>query len=481
MQRIFRTTGTLHHVTDGNGEPVKQDWKRHVMVDAKYELKVSPYQPLTLDIYGYNLVAFGQCVERLVLDNGVVLTGRTRGGGFGYPGEPPKIQKIRMLDVEEAKIKLYPEEANEAVTPEIDSAVFSVVSSGPLNLCGNGFSSPSKPFTFTKNPDRLKRWSTEALRFHHGDLEITFVGESAYWQKLVDPQAFYEGSVVGIRRRGGGVLPWADLNDVMRLLSNFLGWLNHCVAPAFHVRAYRSGKLVYRGYDLHPNPTTQRDLFSWFPSDGIKDNEGKEKNRAIYADLLQCLLDGFAKVWQENNGRNGMFHIALQLLRGKEKGHPRSPPSLVYLRDTFMACAIVERMLTGGSGQSGRQAQIARCLKEINVEDRLPGIDSKDLDFVIQKHARLWWAVKNSRIQEDDRKGGTMSRPLANVENWLLHLDDSKNSDMLLRLGRSVQAYLLEVSIWLADLMVMKVVDYHGWYFNRLTGETEKVPWEAQR
>lgn len=70
-----------------------------------------------------------------------------------------------------------------------------------------------------------------------------------------------------------------------------------------------------------------------------------------------------------------------------------------------------------------------------------------------------------------------MSRPLANVENWLLHLDEPSNAERLLDLGTPVQQYMLEVSVWLADLMLMRMVDYNGWYFNRLSLDAEKVPW----
>ena len=70
-----------------------------------------------------------------------------------------------------------------------------------------------------------------------------------------------------------------------------------------------------------------------------------------------------------------------------------------------------------------------------------------------------------------------MSRPLANIDNWLLHLDDPLNAERLLGLRSHVQQYMVEVSIWLADLMLMKAVNYSGWYRNRLTSNVEKVPW----
>ena len=192
---------------------------------------------------------------------------------------------------------------------------------------------------------------------------------------------------------------------------------------------------------------------------------------------MQGLLASFATAWDENAKKDGMFHIALQLLRGGTRGGTRSRPSITYLRDTFTACAILERMLTGKSAESGRQAQVARCLKEIGVEDRLPGLDRKELEFAIRECPDLWWAVKRGRVLEAERARATMSRPLANLENWLLHLDDPTNSRMLLSLGNPVQHYMVELSTWLADLMLMKVVGYNGWYFNRLLMRAEEVPW----
>ena len=136
---------------DAAGELVKNDWERSVVVDVKYELKPSPRQPFIIDIYGYNLIGLEQ-TEKLVLDNGVVLTGKTRGGGGKM--NTGEIKRMRMFDVEESKIELHPTEAGGA-SPEIDSAVFGVLSSNPLDSCGNGFASPSRPFTYTKNPDHL--------------------------------------------------------------------------------------------------------------------------------------------------------------------------------------------------------------------------------------------------------------------------------------------------------------------------------------
>ncbi len=476
MHTIVSTKGKLHWLTDVNGNPVSGEWPAwDVAVDLKYELRASPHQPLVVDIHGSEIFCSPQCTYKLILDNGVVLTGRASGGVFDS-GEPPKVRKVRMFNVDERLIQLYPSHA--ASAPQaFDSAVFSVVSSHPIKDIGNGFVSPSRPFTYARTPDQLKVWSAEALRLRQADFDVTVVGTSDYWRRLINTRSLDHQSIVGVRRVDGGVVSWEDMNCLTELLSSFLGWLNHCAAPVFHIKGYRKGRLIYRAYDIHPHATVKRDAFSWFPSRGVNASNGQRIRREFYADLLQDLLNGFARVWDDNRANNGTFHIALQLLRGGDRGGPRSRPSVAYLRDAFTACAILERMLTGRSSQSGRPAQIARCLKQVRVVDKLPGLDKKNLDFAVHMHPELWWAWRKKRVVEEEKVRATMSRPLANIENWLLHMDEPSNAKRLLSLGTPVQQYMVDVSIWLADLMLMKVVGYNGWYFNRLSMEAERVPW----
>ena len=127
MQRIFRAKGKLCLLEDANGKPVSGILAegRPVMVDVKYELKPSPQQPLQVDIYGWNLFGLGQTRDRLVLANGVVLTGRTIGGGIG--GERNELNRVRLVDIEERKIELYPTTAG-ASFPKIDAVLLGVVS-----------------------------------------------------------------------------------------------------------------------------------------------------------------------------------------------------------------------------------------------------------------------------------------------------------------------------------------------------------------
>ncbi len=441
-------------------------------MDVWYELKASPQQALRVDVYGRNLFGMGKTRDRLLLDNGLVLTGRSYGGGMG--GNASEVRRMRLWEVEERKMELHPTAAG-SPRSDIDAAVLGVVSTSPLahGACTNGVALPGHPFSFrTKFPRKLNRakWSTSALRLHREDIEITFVGTSRYWQKMVDRETLQHDAIVGIRRSNGSVLKWEELNCVAALLSNFLGWINHCNSPVFHVKAYRKGNLVYRGFDLHPNPTVQRDAFSWLP---MFDRNGQ---RGVHAEQLQGLLDAFANAWTRNKNDKGLFHIALELLRSRSKGAPRHGAAIGYLRDTFGACGILVSILIGPNPRRSRRDVILNCLKEIGVDDEVPFNSREDRQYILENHAELWWGFNSGRVLEDEI--GTLSRALANVQNWLLHMDDPRNAEMLLGLPRSVQQYLVEVSTWLADLMILKIVGYRGRYLNRLTGRTEFVPWE---
>ena len=477
MQKLFTTRGRLCRLEDGNGNPVSGILAepRPVLVDVKYELMPSPHQPLVVDIRGRGLWGMGQR-ERLALDNGVVLTGRTWGGVLG--GDHGAIQRIGMTDVEASEIALFPTEAK-CPPPNLDAAVLGMVSSEPLGhgARANGVARPGYPFSFRKSfPKELKKtpWSTLALRLHYDSWEITLVETSNYWRSFVGPRILQHDSIVGIRKLDRGIIRWEELNEIAKLLSKFFGWINHCIAPVFHIKGYREGKLAYRGYDLHPHPTVRRDSFSWLPMFDIKDESG---TRQPQPNTVQFLLDGFAKTWATNEQNDGVFHIALEMLGSRSKGSPRSEAAVGYLRDTFGACSILISMLMGPGGNRHRHDIMWQCLREIAVDDKLPLTNREDWDYVVQNHPELWWGVQSRKILEDEKEKGTLSRPLANVETWLLHIDDPTNARMLLSLSRPVQQYLVEVSTWLADLLTMKVIGYRGCYYNRLTRVTETVPW----
>ena len=137
----------------------------------------------------------GQVRERVVLDNGVILTGRTHGGGSG--GKSGQAPKTRLVDIQEPRIELFPVEAGSSF-PDMGAAVLGVVSSQPLvhRACARGAARPGRPFSFRarfpKNPKR-STWSTAALRLRHEGVEITFVKTSSYWRKMVESQVLDQG------------------------------------------------------------------------------------------------------------------------------------------------------------------------------------------------------------------------------------------------------------------------------------------------
>ena len=369
MHKIFRSAGRLRIVKDPAGNTPKNDLACTVVVDVKYELKPSPHQPLIVDVYGYNLFGFGMSTKELKLDNGVVFTGRTRGGSLDF--KTRELRRVRMFDIEQRMLRLYPDRADVVNKPIIDSAVFGLVSSETLG--SSGWARPGLPNSYTEAaPPEAKGneiWSSGALRMEYAGLELTFVGTSNYWKQLVDKQSLLHDTICGIRKVGGGTIDWDAVNEMVSLLSSFLGWVNHCVAPIFHVKAYRKGRLLYRGYDLYPHPTIRRDWNSWLPRLGGASHRG----------TVQQSFNSFAETWKKSAEANGTFQMALQLLRSNERGSsPRSPPTLLYLRDTFGAVAILTSMLVGSSSHRGRYDTMVQCVKSLGIRDQLPIDDVRE-------------------------------------------------------------------------------------------------------
>ena len=335
---------------------------------------------------------------------------------------------------------------------------------------------PGRPFFFIEGPlpdertgrgQRWTGWST--LRLHAGDFEIWFSPTSNYWKEMVDTQSLSHRSIVGVRRRDREVMRWDEIDLVREVLENFLGWINHCASPVFHAKAYRKGKLLYREYNLRARPTLPRDRFSWLPSEGPDGYTGR------FDGMVEKALNGFGREWVKNRQNRGILHIALQLLRSKERGSWRSRASVLYLRDTFAAIGILTSILSNSQPTRGRPDTMMKCLRELGVEDELPIEAARR--YLIDRHEELWRAARTGSIQENERVKGTLSRPLANVQTWLVHLDDFDNADRLLNLGAERQSYFVDLSAWLADLLLMKVVGYDGYYLDRLTGIVRKVPW----
>ena len=255
-----------------------------------------------------------------------------------------------------------------------------------------------------------------------------------------------------------------------RLLSGFLGWINHCVSPPFHIKGYYKGKLVCKGYNLDPHPTQQRDPFSWLPS-FLPDAKG---NGIRPADCVEDLLARFVRIWEDNRNKRGLFHIALQLLRSNEKGSSASPASVLYLQDTFIACGIL-LSIWKGSHERSRHNAIAKCLEAIEEDDLLPLEGWRDR--LMNENEELW-RNKKGRTSEGL---GSSSRALANIAMWQFHLYDAENARKLLNLPDDVQHYFVEVMTWLADLMILRVIGYDSLYFDRLYRETRMVPWNRPR
>ena len=471
MQKLFRTKGRFFQIEDANGKQTSKIRMKGqpVVVDIYYELRQSPHSPLKVEVYGQCLFGMGQTRERIELDNGVVLTGRIYGIGSG--SKPSDFVRAKLLDAEESKIALYPTEAGSSAL-DVDAVIVGIVSSYPLGhgACANGVARPGFPFSFRKGfPKEPKgTWSSCALQIYREHLEITFVRTSRHWRKLVNEKELQHDMIVGIRNSDKSALKWDEVNRVVWLLSYFLGWINHCSAPPFHIKGYWKGNLVYKGYNLHTNPTIPRDEFSWLPS------FNPDSQRHAYADQIEELLTGFSATWVKNEEKNGIFHIALQMLRSHSKGSPRDQAPLIYLRNAFCACSILLNMLPNPSKNGGRLKIIRKSLQEIGVGDKLP-VQSQDEFNYLKRECRDLWSCRHGKIKENEI--GMLSRPLTNVENWLIHVDEPNNADRLLKLGGSIQLRFVEISTWLADLMILKVVGYRGKYFNRLTRKTEVVPW----
>ena len=477
MHTICTSRGTIEIVEDQQGQPAKNPWPRPVDVRLRYQLKPSPRQPLSVEITGRHLFSLGG-IEKLTLENGLTLTGRTYVVG---KLDPNQICRQRMTDVQETGIRLFPDKSDE-ISPEIDSFVFGMVSTEPLaeGLCITpGWTPRGRPFQFVEGPrsdERSRKKMTwcgrSTLRIHYGDFEITFARTSGYWKKLVDLRPLRHSVIVGLRKASyGETVTWAEFNEIVELLESFVGWVNHCVSPVFHIKGYRNGRLAYRGYELHPYATAPRDRFSWLPK------YGPDETSAVHGDMVSHAFTVLSDAWAANRASRGGLHIALQMLRSKEKGGPGSSPSILYLRDAFGAISILTSILVGPNPSGGRHQTMINCLGHLEVPDEIP--DPEGRRYLSKNHQELW-SARNGVVRESERRKGTLARPLANVQNWLLHLDDPSNSARLLELGSPRQSYFVEVTTWLADLMSMRAVGYEGTYFNRLTGSVEAVPWIAE-
>ena len=103
MKKLFESPGNLYFVEDIHGKPVSEAMANipaRVHAVVSYELKPHPQSPLRVDLYGPGLMRLGQTKDRLVLDNGVCLTGRAY-GGKSRPGDRRRINRIEFFDIQE--------------------------------------------------------------------------------------------------------------------------------------------------------------------------------------------------------------------------------------------------------------------------------------------------------------------------------------------------------------------------------------------
>ena len=477
--KIFESMGTLVFTEDANGVAVDQKspaFSQRVYVRAKYEVKPSSSEALSIDVFGHGVVGLGQTKHRLELENGVTLNGRLMGGNISPRESTNKLRRAKFFDVDEDLVQLYQDKANASNYPEIDRLIFPIASSSPLghgSCTSNGhWSQPGRPFSFRawrRGEEMRGSWSTHALRLEHDGMDILIAQTNSYWRKHFDPLVGHD-SISGIRQQEGGLLDWKQVNDAIPLFEAFLGWLNHCASPVAVLKGYRKGRLVYKAYRIRPNASRPRDAFSWLPLFGLKDEASPNP---MPDEVIQDLFNKFAGEWLKNRESRSTLHIALQFLRSRERGSPSDPPSTLYLRNAFTACSLL--LAKYSKSQNDRLANMRACLGELAIDDVVPA-ETDDLEW-LAKHCKWLWSNRNGDIDAEALKGRTLSRPLSNFQNWLVHFDEPRDAARILDTPRNVQAYLVEVAVWLADLMLLKGIGYRGCYFNRLNRRAEKVPW----
>ena len=324
-------------------------------------------------------------------------------------------------------------------------------------LC-NGWGVPGHPFTYREDGKRVTTkgvWSRAAIRMEYGDLEIVLTDSTKYWSTLVDASVGRH-AVMGVRRKDRAPMPWTAFSETVSMVQAFIGWLGCCSSPVYHVKGYTGRRLSYCAYNLAPNPTKPRgDEYSWMPIDESLPT--------------QDLFNSFSSKWKENVEKRSTFHSALEMLRSRSKGSQSERPAFLYLRDVFQAIAILAGLLSDeGKKRSSRVERVRHAIRRAGVDNRLPLWNHKHVE-VMKKHDELWLKGRgeNARLDEDSYKKMEMSRPLANVTNWLLHMDETVNAGRLLSLPREVQKYLLDVAVWLADLLVLEFIGYKGPKLNR--------------
>ena len=482
--KIFECPGRIKLVEDADGEAVDPRGRAvPVYAKAYYKVGASNDEAIRIDLYGRNrfeLIGTGQTLNQIDLENGVELRGRLAGAGWPK-GNEDKITKGGLYDIREDVVQLYPHTAVQPDDFQFDRLILPLAASHPLGigLCGaRGFAAiPGRPFSIRPWPETMRgTWHPQALQFEFDNMLVSVSSTNSYWTKFFDAGVGHK-SVAGIRPKGGGRLDWDRVNSLLSLLEAFLGWVNHCSSPIAVLRGYYRRKLVYRGYRIRPNASVPRDRFSWLP---WRLNSNADLGLWPDSDIVHDLFRKFAERWEQNRERKDVFHIALQYLRSRERGSFRDKPSTLYFQHCLTACGILLNFVGRDRGKSQNTRGIVECcLQELGVPDVIP-VGEENAKWLAE-NCRQLWCNRQGKLQERELRERTLCRPIANLRDWFVHFDEEHNARRILALPSVVQQEMVQILMWLADLMLLKVVGYNGHYCNRLTGSIDVVPWKRVR
>lgn len=436
-----------------------------VKVVVSYKVQRGSAPALKAELHGRLLHTFGAKRTRIDLDDRTVMRGTLLGRWDAR--DPNVATRCDLVDIDIKGGLLVTKGAESDVV--CDEFIIPLPSCYPLAIGGCATSGygvrPGSPFSMSRKPAKGQQaWSSGVLRllWGDGDIEIIIADSNNYWRRIFDSELTAHAAVMGVRRRDGGILPWQDIHEMLPVMEEFLGWLGRCRMEVAHVRGYRSGRVVYKEWRTRPHVTTAN---SWLPVLNHPD--------ASTAIDVQGLLDGFARAWRANADREGTLHVALQCLRSKERPLGRDEASIMYLDHVVRACFLLLSETRRPNNARGNYEKFRRCCEALHVEDVLPGWDDN-----ADAPKELEWLWGEPRRQA---KPGCLSTALANLRNKLTHIDEPKNARLVMKLPATTQRHLTEVALWLAELLMLKIVGYNGAYHDRLTMQTEIVPWATKR
>ena len=464
--RILECLGALVVEVDAEGRKLPDGGVRwRVRVVLSYKVRQGATQALKVDVYGRQLMGLiPEC--RVDLDNGIVMRGRLTGGRRGTD-DPDAMSRCNLAGVDvEGGILVTQGAESEVVCDEV---IVPLPSSWPLATGGcttdGHYAQPGLPFSMTCNSvaGRKGTWTSGVLRLLWRDVEIIITDTNRYWKAALDFELTHDAAVMGMRKRSGGVLSWQDVDEVLPLMEEFIGWIGRCKVTIPHVRGYRARRVVYKGWRVRTHAATPA-AQSWLPVFNHPDMSAMID--------VQGLFNGFARAWTDNAERKGTLHLALQCLRGKERPLGRETASIMYLDHVVRACFLLLREFRDpdDTGKDSNYQKFRRCCAELSIPDLDPWWDD---NVEVPKEHHWLWQDRGTRVAEL----GSLSRALANLRNALVHIDNDRHADRVMSLPSVVQQHLTESALWLAELLMLKVVGYDGAYYNRITMRTETVPW----